>query len=331
MSVKFKDYYKTLGIERNAAPAEIKKVYRKQARKYHPDLNKDSGAEEKFKEVSEAYEVLSDAKKKKQYDELGANWKNGQEFQKPQGSENYSYQYHGPGSSRSYTQNDMGGGFSDFFENIFGNAGKTGSSGYKTYTSSQTMGGIPPIQGQNQEASIEISLDEAFHGTRQTLSYQTTEVSAEGKLKQATKQFDVRIPEGITNGSKIRLKSKGGQGHNGGSPGDLFLRVHIRKDNRFKVDKFNLETDVKITPWDAALGATIPIPTITGKISIKLKPGTQSGQKMRLKDKGLSKGKDKGNGDLIAVISIVVPEKLSDQEKKLFEELSKVSSFKPAC
>ncbi|HJO93326.1 MAG TPA: DnaJ C-terminal domain-containing protein [Victivallales bacterium] len=325
MSVKFKDYYETLGVARDTKPTDIKKAYRKLARKHHPDINKAKDAEEKFKEISEAYEVLSDPEKRKRYDSLGENWKNGQEFKAPPGGDNYNYEYHGPGSERAYSFDDMGGGFSDFFESIYGKSGQ----GKTYYQSSGRTGNIPPIRGQNHEAEIEISLDEAYHGTQTKLKYQTTELNPDGTVKPTLKQFDVRIPTGITEGSRIRLKSKGGQGYNGGQPGDLNLKIHIRKDKRFSINKYNLESDLKVTPWEAALGATVSVPTMESSSSIRLKPGTQSGQKMRVKGKGMPLGKDKGNGDLIVSIKIMVPEKLTEKEKKLFEQLAEVSSFKP--
>ncbi len=320
MAVKFKDYYETLGLARDSKPADIKKVYRKLARKYHPDLNKTDEAEEKFKDISEAYEVLSDPEKRKKYDELGQDWKNGQSFHAPPGGDNFHREYHGPGSERAYTHNDMGGGFSDFFEDLFGKAGQRQSGG---------SGNIPPIKGQNHEAQIEISLDDAYRGTQTKLSYQTTEVNADGSIKPSLKEFDVRIPIGITEGSRIRLKGKGGEGYNGGKPGDLFLRIHIRKDKRFNIDGHDLEAELKVTPWDAALGTKLSIPTMGDDTSIRLKAGSQSGEKLRVKGKGLPLGKDKGYGNLIVTVKIMVPEKLTEKEKKLFEELSEVSTFKP--
>ena len=325
MSVKFKDYYNTLELSRTAKADEIKKAYRKLARKHHPDVNKAAEAEAKFKEITEAYEVLSDSDKRKKYDELGSNWKNGQNFKAPPGHENFTYEYHGPDSSRTYTYNDMGGNFSDFFESLFGHPENKSKTHFKNTSG---MGGIPPIQGQDHEANIEISLQEAYHGTQQTLSYQMTDIAPDGTIKPEVRQFDVRIPPGTTNGSRIRLKGKGGHGYNGGSSGDLYMRVQIREDIKFRVQKFNLETDIMITPWDAALGTTVSISTMSGKTAIKLRPGTQSGQRMRLPGKGLPKGKE-GYGDLFIVVKIVIPKKLSNEEKKLFEQLARVSTFKP--
>ncbi|MCP4180403.1 MAG: DnaJ domain-containing protein [bacterium] len=326
MSIKFKDYYETLGVARDTKPADIKKAYRKLARKHHPDINKAKDAEEKFKEISEAYEVLSDTEKRKRYDSLGENWKNGQDFNAPPNGDNYHYEYHGPGSERAYSFDDMGGGFSDFFESMYGNT----AGPDKTYYQNSTKAGkVPPIRGQNHEAEIEISLAEAYHGTQTKLKYQTAELNPDGTIKPMLKQFDVRIPTGITEDSRIRLKGKGGQGYNGGQSGDLNLKIHIRKDKQFIINKYNLESDLKITPWEAALGGTISVPTMGKNTSIRLKPGTQSSQKMRIKSKGMPLGKNKGYGDLIVNIEIMVPEKLTAEEKKLFEKLAEVSSFKP--
>jgi curved DNA-binding protein len=327
MPVKFKDYYQTLELSRDSKAADIKKAYRKLARKYHPDINKAKDAETKFKEISEAYEVLSDQKKRKRYDDLGKDWKKDQDFQPPPGENNVHYNYYGPGSERAYTFNDMGGGFSDFFESIYG---KTGSGDKTDYQSSaHTTDNLPPIHGQNHEAQIEISIEEAYNGTQTKLSFQTQEIDIDGTVKPSLKQFDVRIPTGITEGSRIRLKGKGGRGYNRGRPGDLYLRIHIRKDKRFNISKHNLESELKVTPWDAALGSTVSVPTMNGEITIRLKSGSQSGQKMRIKEKGLPLGKNKGYGDLIVTIKIMVPKKLTEKEKKLFEELSEISTFKP--
>lgn len=326
MPLKFKDYYKTLGLLRDSTAVDIKKAYRRLARKYHPDINKTEDAEEKFKELAEAYEVLSDSEKRKRYNALGKDWKNGQNFQTPPEGGKSHYEYHGPGSERTYSFNDMAGEYSDFFENLFGKAG----GGNKTfYQSSAHTGNIPPVHGQNHEAEIEISIDEAYNGTQTKLSYQTTGINTDGNVRPSLKQFDVRIPTGITEGSRIRLKGKGGQGYNGGSPGDLFLRIHIRKDKRFHINKYNLESELKVTPWDAALGSTVSVPTMKKNVTIRLKPGSQSGQRIRIKEKGLPRGKNKDYGDLMITIKIMVPEKLTETEKKLFEELSNISTFKP--
>ena len=326
MSVKFKDYYSILEIPNSAGADEIKKSYRKLARKYHPDLNKEHWAEGKFKEISEAYEVLSDPEKRKRYDALGQNWKDGQDFQAPPGGDNVNFDYYDQDSSRSYTFNDMGAGFSEFFESLFGKGTNRQEDRFGHFNESRRS---YPIHGQNHESDVSISLEEAYSGTQRAISYQAMGVGEDGKVRPVVKQFNVNIPSGITEGSKIRLKGKGDQGLNGGKAGDLYLKIHINNHPLFKVNGYNLEASLKITPWDAALGAVVSVSTLNGKTSIKLKTGTQSGQQIRLKGKGLPYGKDKGNGDLFFTVSIMVPDKLSAEEKKLFEQLAKVSSFKP--
>ena len=330
MSVKFKDYYEILGVTRNAKEAEIKKAYRKLAKKHHPDINKSAESEAKFKEISEAYEVLSDPEKRKRYDELGANWKNGQDFTPPPGNQNFSgqdyYGAHGSSSGHNYSFHDFAD-FSDFFETLFSSGQKQGANRASADKTTQRR---RPVHGQDIEAEIEISLEEAFHGTEKSANMQTVELDADGRLTPTNKKINFRLAPGTTQNSRIRIRGKGGSGFDGGKNGDLYLRVHIKPHSRFKVKEHNLEVEVKITPWEAALGAAVAVPTVTGSATIKIKPGTQSGSKIRLKGKGLPRPKnDSGAGDLIAVIKIVVPEKLSEQEEKLFRELAEVSSFNP--
>lgn len=326
MSVKFKDYYSILELSKGATAEEIKKSYRKLARKYHPDISKEHGTEDKFKEVSEAYEVLSDPKKRTRYDELGQNWKDGQDFQAPPGNDNTHFNYQDQRSTKSYTFNDLGGGFSEFFESLFGKRGDRQNDMFSHFSQS---GQPHPIHGQNHEADISISLEEAYSGTQREISYQVMGIDENGILRPILKKFKFNIPSGITEGSRIRIKGKGDQGINGGKPGDLYLKIHLHKHPIFKVNGYNLETALKITPWDAALGGIVSVPSLTGKTSIRLEPGTQSGKQIRLKGKGLPYGKDKESGDLFLIVIIVIPDELSAEEKNLFEQLAKVSSFKP--
>ncbi|HBM16764.1 MAG TPA: cytochrome C biogenesis protein [Lentisphaeria bacterium] len=327
MSVKYKDYYASLGVNKSASPEEIKKAYRKLARQHHPDINKGTGAEDKFKEISEAYEVLSDPEKRKRYNQLGQNYRSGQDFQPPPGAENFQYEYsRGPGS-HTYSYHDFGGseGFSDFFESLFGKAaGRSGS-----FHSGRERGNYP-IDGQDHDADIEISLEEAFSGTEATITYQVMGMGHDRRIQPIESKFNARIPPGVTEGSKIRLKGKGDQGINGGEPGDLYLRIHLRKHSEFKVYGYNLEADLKLSPWEAALGGVISVKTLSGRTSIRVDKGIQSGQHIRLKGKGLPRGKDKEYGDMHLVVRIVNPETLTPQEEKLYEELSKISTFKPS-
>ncbi len=324
MGVEYKDYYKILGVDRNADASEIKKAYRKLAHKYHPDVNKDPEAENKFKEVSEAYEVLKDPEKRKKYDSLGADWKSGQEFHPPPGWENMGFGF--GGKTRTGTGGFGGmGGFSDFFESIFGDLG-----GARGRTS--RGGGFQwsaPMKGQDQEATVTISLEEAYFGTKKDIALQAREMDQSRRPRTTTRRYDVKIPPGTTQGTRIRLGGQGSAGAQGGTAGDLYLNVRIAPHPHFRLKDHNIETDLKIAPWTAALGGSVRVRTLEGKATVKIPPGTQSGQRIRLKGKGLPQGKKGARGDLFAVVKIAVPRRLTDKEKQLFEQLAKESQFDP--
>ena len=317
MSVKFQDYYKILGVGRDASEGEIKRAYRKLARKYHPDVNKDKGAEEKFKQINEAHEVLKDPEKRKLYDQLGPEWQAGQDFKPPPGWENVHFEFAGPGAESF----DFGGGFSDFFEMLFG--GRMGGRGR-----ANARQGSWVMRGQDHEAKIEIDLESAYHGATRTLTLQGHEIDSQGQVRPTVQNIQVKIPPGVTDGTRIRLTGKGGEGMGGGPPGDLYLKVHIEPHPSFTLDGHNLQVKVPIAPWEAALGATVQVVTMDGTVNLKIPPGTQSGQKLRLRGKGFPK-KGGEPGDLIARLEIVMPKKLTAREKELFAEMAKVSSFNP--
>jgi len=337
MSVKYHDYYKTLGVSRTASQDEIKRAYRKLAREYHPDVNKDPKAEEKFREVSEAYEVLGDEDKRKKYDRLGANWKSGQDFTPPSGWEGFGGFGGAAGKGRTTRINfeDLqgGGGFSDFFESIFGGGGGFGGMG--------GMGGAGAGRGQTRtapraragetvEGALTISLEDAYHGATRSVSLQTASPSAGGQVERSTKSIDVRIPPGTTDGSTIRLKGQGGPGVAGGPAGDVLLRITIAPSPRFRLDDHNLITTVPLAPWEAALGARVDVPTMEGDVTLTIPAGSQSGQRLRLRGKGLPKrGDKKERGDLFAELKIVVPKTLTETEQALYERLRDESEFRP--
>ena len=328
MSIKFKNYYEILGVSRSASAEEIKKAYRKLARKYHPDINKGPEAEARFKEIGEANEVLSDTEKRSRYDQLGSNWQAGQDFRPPPGYSNARHEYQGnPRGGRGFNPQDMGG-FSEFFETLFGQQ-------FENRQQNGSFGGwgmaeeAPAPGGQDQEAAITITLEEAYHGATKSIRLQTQEVDARGRLQSANKNYQVKIPQGITDGARIRLAGQGGHGPRGGSAGDLYLNIQIAPHARFKVEGHNLEVMLPITPWEAALGAKITLATLEGDATITLPPGSESGQRLRLRGKGLRQGKGLEPGDLMISIQIVVPKKLNAREKELFEELAKSSAFKP--
>jgi curved DNA-binding protein len=319
MAVQYKDYYESLGVSRGAGDAEIKKAFRKLAREFHPDVAKDKKrAEEKFKEINEAYEVLSDPVKRKKYDELGANWKSGAEFRPPPGWENFGGQPSrgrgaaGPGAEE-FEFHFGGTGFSDFFEQLFGSAAggrRGGFSGFRNFEEQEMA-----ERGRDVEGDLMVTLEEAARGSVRSVNV---------RHNSHTQTYQVRIPPGVTEGQKLRLAGRGETGSGGGQAGDLYLRVRLARHPDFEVDGANLVYDAEIAPWEAVLGAEISVPTLTGRVNIKIPAGTQSGQKLRVRGRGLSV-----DGDLFVVIKIVVPAKISDSEKELWEQLKKESKFNP--
>ncbi|MGA1871672.1 MAG: DnaJ C-terminal domain-containing protein [bacterium] len=311
----YKDYYAILGVSKTASQDEIKKAYRKLARKYHPDVAKNSGSEAQFKEIGEAYEVLKDPEKRKAYDQLG-RYQPGQEFRPPpEWDEKFSPKTH----YYEFSNEDLGD-FSDFFFSLFGGMGSRGRA--RRYDSKV------PMDGQDYETTIEITLEEAYHGTMRTLQMEALEHTPEGHVRRVPKTITVRIPKGPVNGQKLRVPGKGGKGINGGRDGNLYLDIVIRPHHLFNAHGHDLYLTLPLSPWEAALGAPIQVPTLGGAVRLKVKPGTKSGQKLRLKGKGLPKPEG-GYGDLYAIAQIVVPTSLSEKEQSLFEELSRVSSFDP--
>ena len=318
MPVQYKDYYEILGVPRGASDADIKKSFRKLARQYHPDVAKDKKrAEEKFKEINEAYEVLSDPEKRKRYDELGANWKSGAEFRPPPGWEGFGRQQgrgHGaPGQGTGGFEFEFGGtGFSDFFEQLFGSAGsrRGGFSGFRMHEDAEAA-----ERGRDVEGDIMVTLEEAAHGSVRTVTV---------RHRSNTETHQVKIPAGVAEGQLLRISGRGEHGSGGGSAGDLYLRVRLAKHPDFEVEGHNLIYEADVAPWDAVLGAEISVPTLDGRVHIKIPPGTQSGQKLRVRERGLGK-----KGDLFVVTKIAVPGHVSADEKKLWEQLKSESKFNP--
>lgn len=312
MTVKYQDYYQILGVQRDASQEDIKRAHRKLARQYHPDVNKNKQAEEKFKQISEAYEILKDPETRKKYNALGANWKAGQNFTPPPGYENAQFDFgrDGPGGSGfTFSSN----GFSDFFETLFASQGaKSRPAGPRTARSRK-----PAVT----EAAITITVEDAYHGATKQITLQDP---ATGK----SKLIHVKIPPGVTHHSKIRLAGQGG--FEPGSAGDVLLQITLATDDRFKVHGHNLHTEVTISPWEASLGSKVPVQTLDGQIILSVPPGSQSGQKLRLREKGLPQRGHKGHrGDLLVQLKMVVPKDLTEREKELFELLAKESKFDP--
>ncbi|ADU63339.1 MAG: DnaJ domain-containing protein [Pseudodesulfovibrio sp.] len=319
--MEYKDYYKLLGVSRSASKDEIGKAFKKLARKYHPDLNpSDPKAEGKFKEINEAYEVLKDEKKRKLYDQFGADWEHGQNFQPPPGYENAGY---GGGFSQ--------GGFSDFFETIFGGSGGGGGGSFRGGFSQGGYGGQSyqprPRRGSDSEAVYELTLDEAYRGGSKSITLQEQVAGPDGIPRMSTKTLDVKVPAGVKDGQKIRLAGQGNPGMNGGPRGDLYLRIKLLPHHLYKVTDNDVILDLPLAPWEAVLGATVRIPTLDGAVEMKIPPGIGSGKKLRIKGRGLGSGARRG--DQFVRLMIQSPDRLSSEERRLWEELQEASSFTP--
>jgi curved DNA-binding protein len=328
MAVKYRDYYEILGIKRGAAQGEVQRAYRKLARKYHPDVNKAADAEEKFKELSEAYEVLKDPEKRKMYDQLGPNWKSGQDFRPPPGWDaRFDF---GSGAGGRQTEFHWGGPgeFSDFFEALFG-----GSGGFRQARGGGAPGGFGSEAvwrqaGADQEAAIRISLEEAFSGGSKPIVLQSQVINPNGQLEVKERRYDVKIPPGVLPGQKIRLTGQGQEGTGGGPRGDLYLKVEIEPHPVFKLNGRDLNMDLPVSPWEAVLGAEVRVSTISGSVDLKIPPGTQNGRKMRLRGRGMPNPKG-APGDLYVTVVVKVPTHPSPKESELFEELKRSSGFNP--
>jgi curved DNA-binding protein len=347
MPVKYKDYYETLGVGRNASDGEIKKAFRKLARQFHPDVAKNKKqAEEKFKEINEAYEVLGDSTRRKRYDELGANWNSGADFRPPPGwdSAQGGSRRRGPGGE-DYDFHFGGTGFSDFFEQLFGAArgrGQRAGSAWREGFGEEDLGSE---RGRDIEGDILVTLEEAMRGSVRSVTVQhgvpcqqcggtggqgRRTCPACGGSGQAVKSetCQVKIPAGVTDGQRLRVSGRGDVGVGGGAAGDLYLRVRLAKHPDFEVEDHNLIYEADLTPWEAVLGAKIAVPTLTGRINIRIPPGTQNGQKLRLRGRGLPEPGG-SSGDVIVVARIEVPQRISDSERKLWEQLARESPFNP--
>jgi len=314
--MKYKDYYQILGISRDASEDAIKKAYRRLARKYHPDVSKESGAEERFKEVSEAYEVLRDAEKRAAYDQLGHNWQAGQDFRPPPGWQ---------GGQRTHPSGGFSSrDFSDFFESLFGRGG--GFSGMGGFADMGGRSGGFATAGQDQTVAMEISLEEAYHGGSRSVQLQTPERDPGGRVTSRTRTLNVKIPAGVTNGQKIRLTGQGSVGMGGGPSGDLYLEVSIKPHHLYKVRSRDIILELPLAPWEAALGCKIEAPTLGGPVTLNIPANAQNGQKLRLRGRGLP-----GNppGDQLVTLRIVNPPADTEVARELFQRLERELPFNP--
>ena len=308
----FKDYYKILGVEPTADDKELKTAYRKLARKYHPDVSKEKGAEDKFKEANEAYEVLSSPEKRAEYDDIRKYGQQGRPFQGPPG-----WQSRG-GAGGSDAGFDANGDFSEFFSSIFGGRAQQGGRGYSSGR-----------RGQDVEMELPVFLEETLSTESKQVSFKVPQHNASGqRMADITKTLNVKIPAGVVDGERIRLKGQGAPGIAGGENGDLYLTLRLAPHPKFDVEGHDLIITVPLAPWEAALGAKIAVPTLTGKINLTIRPDSQTGQRLRVKGNGLM-NKQGQRGDLYAQLKIVMPKSTDDAAKALWEKLAETAAFDP--
>jgi curved DNA-binding protein len=309
--VKFKDYYEIMGVARDASPDVIKRAYRRLARKYHPDVSKEKDAEERFKEVGEAYEVLRDPEKRTAYDQLGQR-ASGEEFRPPP---DWQFEFDdGVGSNRRASAGARRGGVhSDFFENLFGGLGGRAGGGFRS-------------RGVDTAAQVDITLDEAFHGATRTLSLQRVERDKDGRVRPRSQQLQVKIPAGVIDGQQIRVAAQGEPGAGGEPSGDLFLQLHVLPHRWFRLEGRDVWLDLPVTPWEAALGETVRVPTLAGRVDLKIPKGSQTDRQLRLKGRGLP---SKPPGDQFVVLKVVVPPADDPAREALYKEMATAMAMNP--
>jgi len=312
--MKYKDYYETLGVPRGASQDEIKKAYRKLARKYHPDVSKMADAEARFKDINEANEVLKDPEKRAAYDQMGSNWKAGQEFSPPPNWDAGFEFRGGRGGAGPFGAGSFGGAqdfdASDFFESLFGRRGA--ASGAPRSRAN--------VQGEDHHAKVLIDLEDSYRGAERSISLRAPVEDADGRIAMQERTLDVHIPRGIRPGQHLRLAGQGAPGTGGARAGDLYLEIDFNPHRLFRVDGSDVYVDVPLAPWEAALGATVDVPTPEGTVQLTIPKGSQAGRKLRLKGRGLP---GKNPGDLYAVLAIALPKAESDEARAAYERLAK--------
>lgn len=307
--MQYKDYYQIMGLRRDASQDEIKRAYRSLARKYHPDVSKEANAEERFKELGEAYEVLRDPEKRAAYDRLGNNWRAGQEFRPPPDWDQGFEFPGGGGFARG------GGDFSDFFESLFGHAFSGGQGGAQFHA-----------RGEDTHAKVVIDLEDAYHGATRSITLRHAELGGDGRPQVKERTLNVRIPKGVRQGQHIRLAGQGGAGAGGGRAGDLFLEVVFRPHPLYRVDGRDVYLDLPLAPWEAALGAEVRAPTPTGPVALKVPAGSVAGRKLRLAGRGIP---GKTAGDFYAVLQIALPPADTEAAKAFYQRMAREMSFDP--
>jgi DnaJ-class molecular chaperone with C-terminal Zn finger domain len=310
--MEFKDYYEIMGVSRDATQDEIKRAYRKLARKYHPDVSKEPDAEEKFKQLGEAYEVLKDPEKRAAYDRLGANWKAGQEFHPPPDWD-AGFEFSGGG----FTGAGEGVDYSDFFESLFG--------GFRRAGTGHARGGFH-MRGQDTHAKVLIDLEDAYHGAVRHITLQVPEVDAQGHVTTRQRTLKVNIPKGVREGQRIRLAGQGSPGIGEGPAGDLYLEIAFKPHPFYRVEGKDVYLDLPVTPWEAALGGRVKVPTPGGTLDLKIPPGSNTGKKMRLKGKGIPARQP---GDFYVELKVMTPPAGTEEEKALYRQMAEKFSYNP--
>lgn len=327
MSLKYKDYYKILGVDRKATTEEIKKAYRKLAMKYHPDRNpNDKTAAKKFSDITEAYDVLSDPQKRKKYDALGSGFQNGQSFRPgTDWAKDFDFDLNDFMKDFTFTKKSSTGGFSDFFETIFGdktNRRETTASFNRSSTRKSQK------QGRDIEVKLSVSLEDIYFSRVKSVSIKVGLINTSGKTEYKTKKFDIKIPKGISDGKKLRYKGEGSNTAPGSSRGDLYFIIETEEHPIFRREDLDLFVDLPVTPSEAVLGAEVTVPSMEDSIKIKIPKGMEDGKKLRIKNKGIKDGKGR-RGNLYAVINIVVPKDITEEERKIYEKLHEITNFNP--
>ncbi len=309
--MEYKDYYKIMGLSRTASPEEIKRTYRRLARKYHPDVSKEPNAEERFKEISEAYEVLRDPEKRAAYDQLGSGWKTGEEFRPPPEWEQRYWTDSTASSTADFA--DLG----EFFKSIFGGASFRRSA-------RTTTGFRRP--GESQYVKLVVSLEDSYQGATRTITLQVPEVSHQGHVISRTRSLRVKIPKGVTQGQQIRLPGQGSPGIGGGHPGDLYLEMVFQPHPFYRAEGKDIYMELPVAPWEAALGTELSVPTLGGEVRVKIPPGSQSDSRLRLKGRGLP---GEPPGDQYIVLQVILPKPKTEAARQAYQHLAEAMPFNP--
>jgi curved DNA-binding protein len=309
--MEYKDYYKIMGLKRDASKEEIKRAYRKLARKYHPDISKEPAAEANFKEVAEAYEVLKDPKRRATYDRLDPNVKSWQQFDR-QADRDSSFEFNRGGFSDLH-----GGAFSDFFEELFGRRGQRTDFNHSAQFNAR---------GPDHHTKVQVDLEDAFYGATRSINLQIQEADSRGAIQTINRTLNIKIPKGIKDGQQIRLSGQGSTSMGQGEKGDLYLEVHFNPHSLYRPEQRNLHMQLPVAPWEAALGATVQLPTPAGVVDLKISPGSNSGSKLRLKGRGIP---GDPAGDIYVILSVVTPQATTEAARILYQEMAKTMAFNP--